>query len=181
MAQPHDRIYTNSRDVTRPHQSLPAEWVISDTHFLCPGAPDESDREVIRSWARLVRAESGVLHLGDLANTAAGLAPLIADLPGRKWLVPGNWDTPETLAVARAAGWVIGAPAPVAYRGWTIHFSQEPIDEDLGPRELNVHGHIHTWPERSPCHLNLSMQMLGPAPRPLAEVIDARLLALGGL
>lgn len=53
----------------------------------------EMDRVLAERWAAVVRPTDTVVHLGDLAmgDFAAGLR-LVAGLPGRKLLVPGNHD-----------------------------------------------------------------------------------------
>jgi calcineurin-like phosphoesterase family protein len=88
-------------------------FLISDTHFfhggilrLCPqtrpfSSIEEHDAILKANWQAVVRPSDTVVHLGDFAHRApAGALPkLFASLPGKKVLIKGNHDGPETLGL----------------------------------------------------------------------------------
>lgn len=97
-------------------EALPAKWVISDTHWTQPdldivfNRPSNWKRLTVNAWKAAVGVEETVLHLGDVAGSSVrdDLLPMLAGLPGRVILVPGNWDSEEHLAVFRKPGQRIG-------------------------------------------------------------------------
>ena len=78
-------------------------WVTSDTHFghkniikFCNRPfddPDAMNQYMINEWNKKVKPDDIVYHLGDVAlGKIADTLPLVAQLNGRKSLVPGNHD-----------------------------------------------------------------------------------------
>jgi len=92
-------------------------FLISDTHFFHAGVIGFSNRPFVdaagqadvramesamqANWNSVVRKDDTVIHLGDFAHRApAGALPkLFASLNGKKVLIKGNHDGPETLAL----------------------------------------------------------------------------------
>jgi len=83
-------------------------WFISDTHWshanilrYCDRPfknADEMDEIMIDNWNRVVRPEDSIFHLGDFAFCPPDKAANIARrLHGRKFLLKGNHDRPNTL------------------------------------------------------------------------------------
>lgn len=152
-------------------------WYTADTHFghariieLC-GRPfssvEEMDEALIHRWNAVVADDDIVWILGDLAlgKLDDSLAK-VAQLKGRKRLVPGNHDRvfegysskgvkARDVERYEAAGLTIYATSVVNKHGWTLcHF---PDQGDSGDDErfakyrppaptghrLLVHGHVH--------------------------------------
>lgn len=172
-------------------EGLPAKWVISDTHWTQPdldivfNRPSNWKRLTVNAWKAAVGAEDTVLHLGDVAGSSLrkDLLPLLAGLPGHVILVPGNWDSEVHLAAFRELGWHLKRGLLIRqYRGWTVFFTHEPMDADelQGHQAgwagaLNVHGHLHGWPDQSKFHINVSLERLDYQPMILADIVDARI------
>jgi calcineurin-like phosphoesterase family protein len=88
-----------------------ATYFVADTHWghagilgLCmrPFCDVRSMDEALEAnWNAVVRKDDTVIHLGDFAHRydAAKLPKLFASLAGKKILVRGNHDGPETLAL----------------------------------------------------------------------------------
>ena len=126
--------------------TAPATWFVSDPHLgdeaiipVCRrqfSSVQEMDDLLIRQWRRHVHPDDDVFVLGDVTGSSLpsrerGLAQ-IAQLPGRKILVPGNHDAthghdPDSLAWTTAAAIYLAAgfaeirPGPVSVRAedWT--------------------------------------------------------------
>ncbi len=172
-------------------EGLPAKWVISDTHWTQPdleivfNRPTNWSRLTVKAWKAAVGAEDTILHLGDVAGSSVrkDLLRLLAELPGKVILVPGNWDSEVHLAAFRELGWQLKRGLLIRpHRGWKVIFTHEPLDADELERRkalwvgvLNVHGHLHGWPDQSPYHINVSLERLDYQPRILADIVDARI------
>jgi calcineurin-like phosphoesterase family protein len=92
-------------------------FLISDTHFFHAGIIHMCERPFIdgdgqadvramaemlkANWNAVVRKDDFVVHLGDFAHRApaGALSKLFASLSGKKILIKGNHDGPETLAL----------------------------------------------------------------------------------
>ena len=81
-------------------------YFISDTHFddnrlnlygrdLVYKSPTEFDDFIINKWNELIKPTDVVYHLGDVAMSLNGLKK-VKLLNGKKYLVKGNYDEPET-------------------------------------------------------------------------------------
>jgi calcineurin-like phosphoesterase family protein len=188
-----NRVEEACEPVSEGHPLLAAfdrVLVTSDTHFfhdrlateLAPGIrPLDFHGRLVTGWQERVSADDLILHLGDVA-VGAGLpaeyATRLPWLPGLKFLLPGNHDRSKSKLEAYAAlGWRLVRPFSCERDGAILAFTHEPIPpEELPPNTLNVHGHIHHHVV-SPWHLNCSVEHIGFAPVPLAELIDAALVA----
>jgi calcineurin-like phosphoesterase family protein len=168
-------------------------WVISDTHFfherlhtvLAPGVrpPDNHDLMVQR-WNETVARDDVVLHLGDVA---VGINPddyeaRLPHLHGQIYLLPGNHDqSKRKLAAYQRMGWTLIEPFALSYRGWSVHFTHEPLPIERLPAEaINVHGHIHHNPPPGNRYINCSVEQLQYRPVRLRALIDGKIDALRG-
>ena len=167
-------------------------WITADHHFghanivAYAGRPfsaADQDREMAERWHETVRASEPVLHLGDLVVGANSpeIWLLVGSLSGQpKWLVPGNHDRPHRHGLIREAGFTIVAPPELDYRDWVVRFTHRPLGlEDLGPGQLNVHGHTHSKPGSADQRwINVSVEATDYRPVRLGELLDSRIAAL---
>ncbi len=127
----------------------------SDTHFGHGGARalyrrpfdtvEAMDEAMIGRWNEVVRPEDDVWHLGDFAvrQTPQRMAAILARLAGRKHLIAGNNDPPETLALA---GWAeVAAYAELEVGDIRLVLCHYPFRSwnGNGKGSINLHGHSH--------------------------------------
>ena len=126
-----------------------------DTHFGHAGArrlyrrPFDSVREMdeamVARWNEAVGPGDEVWHLGDVAigRTAAEMAALLDRLPGRKHLLAGNNDGPETTGLGAWAS--VRAYAELRVGGVSLVLCHYPFRtwNGMGRGALNLHGHSH--------------------------------------
>ena len=169
--------------------ALPRLWITADHHFGHanivdyagrPFTVDEQDTAMARRWRETVPADEPLLHLGDLVvgTKSEAIWELVASLPGHpKWLVLGNHDRPHRHAQIEAASFSIIVPPIVQYRGWTVRLTHRPVgSEELGPQELNVHGHTHSRSiSTDPRWINVSAEATDYRPVRVRELLDPQL------
>ena len=124
-------------------------WIVSDTHFghrfmtEAGYRPDDYEKRILDSWARDVKDEDTVLHLGDLAfKPSTPIGQTIQQLPGSKILILGNHDH----GYDRYLGYGFNAVFKMTYLerfGKKIYFSHEPMKIPSDSQYLNLHGHLH--------------------------------------
>ncbi|MHB1527007.1 MAG: metallophosphoesterase family protein [Candidatus Dormibacteria bacterium] len=159
-------------------------WLISDTHWghrrlrevLAPGIrPAHVDALMVQRWWETVALDDPVLHSGGvfMGDIEA------ADVPDRFPTLPGNHDGSDKLASLAAIGWLMVEPFAFEHEGWTVRFSQQPL-EDLADGELNVHGHIHQNSPPTARHFNASVERIDYRPVLLKHVLDQLIEASGG-
>ena len=132
-----------------------ALFFTSDTHFGHAGArslyrrPFASvaamDAAMRARWNTTVSAADEVWHLGDFALGlgVVARAALLEGLHGRKHLVSGNNDPPDTLALA---GWSSVQPyaeVEADGRGAVLCHYAFRTWRNMGRGWLNLHGHSH--------------------------------------
>jgi calcineurin-like phosphoesterase family protein len=105
----------------------------------------EHDAALIANWNARVGADDEVWHLGDFTRGGPpGYADdLLARLNGRKRLLIGNNDAPETLA---AAGWEsVGHYCELHLDGHWLVMCHYPFRtwNGIGKKAINLHGHSH--------------------------------------
>jgi calcineurin-like phosphoesterase family protein len=158
-------------------------WVIADTHFFhhniygYSGRPPDAEERMVAAWRRVVAPEDTVVHVGDLAlGHADQLPPVVASLPGRMLLIPGNHDR----SPARYEGLGIRViPAFFMPWGeWTVSFSHYPQPHLADQRHLNVHGHIHEQLEPDLHLINVGVEWTDYAPVRIDTLLDTRIEAL---
>jgi calcineurin-like phosphoesterase family protein len=122
----------------------------SDTHFGHAGVlglfrrPFKGvaamDEGLARLWNETVGPEDEVWHLGDFAigHSAARMGEILEGLAGRKRLVLGNNDSPDT---AKLRGWLgVVERAELALDGVRLVLTHHPLARWEG---VNLHGHSH--------------------------------------
>jgi calcineurin-like phosphoesterase family protein len=148
-----------------------AIFFTSDTHFGHAGArslyrrPFDSvpdmDAAMCDRWNATVGPDDEIWHLGDFAVglPAARMAELLGRLNGRKHLITGNNDLPETTSLA----------------GWSSVHPYAEIEVE-GSRAVLCHYAFRTWRNMSRGWLNLhghSHGRLAPLPRQVDVGVDA--------
>lgn len=132
------------------------------------------------SWQRRIAAAFPGKHATTVGNhDAKGARP-------EQWLEAGAWAS-LAFSVSRdlVESWVSQyEPDASAALDWDevprwIHVgvSHWPVPPERlpGPAWVNLHGHIHNRPNR-PLRVNCSMEAIGFEPRPIARLIDSRLV-----
>lgn len=125
-----------------------------DTHFgdprilridLRPFATlQEHDEALIGRWNETVGPADEVWHLGDFTRKNSARADeLLLRLNGRKHLIVGNNDGPETIA---ASGWTsVQHYAELTLGGHLLILCHYPFRtwNQMGRKSINFHGHSH--------------------------------------
>jgi calcineurin-like phosphoesterase family protein len=132
-----------------------AVFFTSDTHFGHGGAlglyrrPFKSvaamNEALVARWNEVVAPGDEIWHLGDFAirQMPETVAALLARLNGRKHLVAGNNDPPETRALA---GWASVEPyAEIEAEGRFVVLCHYPFRtwRRIDKGAINLHGHCH--------------------------------------
>lgn len=166
----------------------PPFWIISDTHFghdniikYC-GRPQEHEQLMLDAWHQRIGPDDVVLHLGDLLLDRRGdIAPKVAKLPGKKFLLKGNHDRRSSKYYQGLGFRLIRQSFALPYMGWQVVFSHRPdYDKDFicYPKHLNVHGHIHQRLLDDRCYLNVSVEHTDYKPLLITELLDQRIAEL---
>lgn len=121
----------------------------SDTHFghKCtlefsrrPFADVASmDATLIANWNAVVQPEETVYHLGDFG--ALECLGYVSQLNGKIILLPGNYDTPEMIAVLARTCEIIRPNTVIEVEGHRLQLVHEPDEATAG--EFFLFGHIH--------------------------------------
>lgn len=136
-------------------------WIISDTHFghanildyeprrraWCDGTIEGHDRAIIEAWRAVVQPDDDVLHCGDFAlGHRERVAEILAQLPGRKYLVLGNHDRGPS--AMESLGFFVAEKS----RSWEltlgrwIHVRHAPSSftgDECANGTVLLHGHMH--------------------------------------
>lgn len=154
----------------------------ADTHFGHGGAlgllgrPFDSvaamNAAMVSRWQAAVGPQDDVWHLGDFALTLkpTARAEILAALPGRKHLVAGNNDDPDTLALP---DWTsIQTYAEVTVEGTALVLCHYPFRtwNGSGRGALNLHGHSHGRLEPLPRQMDVGVDVFDFRPVTLAEI-----------
>ncbi len=171
-----------------------ATHLIADTHFghagivkLChrpfldsAGEPDVDlmDRTMIEGWNAVVRKDDTVIHCGDFAHRADThkLWNYFERLNGKKILVRGNHDGPETLALPWASQHDILCASIDSTRVVICHYAMRTWP---GVRKgtLMLYGHNHGRLPGNQQSMDIGVDVMGFAPVRL-NTIKARLATL---
>ncbi|HEY8578614.1 MAG TPA: metallophosphoesterase [Beijerinckiaceae bacterium] len=161
----------------------PRVWFTSDTHFGHGGAlglfkrPFASvaamDEAMIAAWNARVAPDDVVWHLGDFAyrQKPARVRALLAALHGRKRLLVGNNDGPETTA---AEGWDAVSPyEETAVDGASLVLCHYPFRSWNGQRKgaWNLHGHSHGALAPASRQADVGVDVWGFRPVGLGEIL----------
>jgi calcineurin-like phosphoesterase family protein len=175
-------------------------FIIGDTHFFHARILEFEPRrlqlgltvedmnwEIVKLWNSVVGKNDGVVHLGDVAfqlgSRMEEIIRLIGSLNGVKALIKGNHDhKADDVYIKMGFSKVMKGPVNFG----KVLLSHQP---ELDTKILNVHGHLHTYPnpsrpshrpEKSPdpdskLHYNASIEML-PEFKPirLSEILRIR-------
>lgn len=149
-------------------------WLIADTHIdcqsmICSGSrPADFTQQILANWAKCVKAEDTVLHLGDAAYDDCGLGKLL-DLPGRKILIRGNHDKLSTESYMRKGFVLCCDELIMEMHGLRILFTHKPRYEHTC--DINIHGHRHDVYQGTVQKLMLpiALETMGYAPIPMNQ------------
>jgi len=160
------------------------EWIISDTHAghaniikYCDrpfNNVDKMNDHMIEEWNKLVGKNDIVWHLGDV-GMGKSITYFLTNVNGKINLILGNHDKGT---YDWWLGWVEKVyDKPILYNNHTI-FSHYPLPlpppNYPDPLWINVHGHEHNNPhtyEKSPQHINVSVELINYKPKLLKEVL----------
>jgi calcineurin-like phosphoesterase family protein len=155
------------------------------------------------NWWETVGLEDTILHLGDVAMSK-GIMELkeehfIKNLPGKKYLILGNHDTPKNITdknkFYKQVGFdvvnefkISGYVSPTTKKEWKLYFVHRPGGEikpfddlrivESDPKAIVLHGHIHNKSIDHPRLVNLSVEMTDYRPVWLPTVLEERLSKL---
>jgi calcineurin-like phosphoesterase family protein len=163
-----------------------AIFFTSDTHFGHGGAlglyrrPFPSvaimNEVMVERWNETVGADDAVWHLGDFAirQRPAVVAEMFARLHGRKHLVTGNNDPPETTELD---GWDSVQPyAEIAVEGVSLVLCHYPFRSWRGMDKgwLNLHGHSHGRLKQQARQFDVGVDVWEFRPVRLRTILDKR-------
>ncbi|HYC02998.1 MAG TPA: metallophosphoesterase family protein [Azospirillaceae bacterium] len=163
-----------------------ATYFTSDTHFGHAGAIPrfrrpfasvaEMDEAMIARWAEVVGPDDEVWHLGDFAirRPAARMAEILDRLPGRKHLIVGNNDGPETLDLP---GWAsVRHYAELEVDGVRLvlcHYAFRTWN-GMYKGAWNLHGHSHGAMKPLPRQADAGVDVFDFRPVTVAAIVEAR-------
>ncbi|WP_256805790.1 metallophosphoesterase [Bradyrhizobium sp. Bra64] len=165
-------------------------WFISDPHFfhaspdkpdgiirMCPKTrPFANGREMIEamaaSWRAMVKKDDDIICLGDFAHRAdpAALRRLFDSLPGRKTLVIGNHDGPETQALPWAHVKDIAYVSVESTKLVLCHYPMLSWPGSRKPTTLQLYGHHHGKIPGNQQSCDIGVDVFGPAPLRLNQI-----------
>ena len=163
-----------------------ATFFISDTHF--GDAPrlrvdkrpfssiGEMDRTIVERWNEVVGADDEVWHLGDFAlgPPSKTIAELLAALKGRKHLIIGNNDGPDTI---EQPGWAsVQHYAELTVEGKRLVLCHYPFRtwNRMGQGVVNLHGHSHGRLKPAPRQYDVGVDVWDFRPVTLATIVGTR-------
>jgi calcineurin-like phosphoesterase family protein len=135
---------------------------------------DAMDAAMIETWNAVVRPGDDVWHLGDFARTGAHAALILAQLQGRKHLIAGNNDPPETLALTAWAS--VAQYAEMEVDGLGLVLCHYPFRTWNGMHRgrLNLHGHSHGRLKPMTRQYDVGVDVRDFRPVRLAEIVMSR-------
>jgi calcineurin-like phosphoesterase family protein len=162
-----------------------AVFFTSDTHFGDPRvlridkrpfeSVSEHDAALVARWNEAVAPGDEVWHLGDFAlhSRPERIDELLAALHGRKHLIIGNNDGPETLA---AKGWASVQPyAEINVDGQALvlcHYAFRTW-KNMGRGWLDLHGHSHGKLKRQTRQFDVGVDAWDYRPVTLEQVLSS--------
>ena len=163
-----------------------ATFFTSDTHF--GDAPrlrvdrrpfasiGEMDRAIVERWNETVGVDDDVWHLGDFAlgPPSKKIAELLAALKGRKHLIIGNNDGPDTI---EQPGWAsVQHYAEVSIEGKRLvlcHYAFRTWNR-MGQGVINLHGHSHGRLKPATRQYDVGVDVWDFRPVTLATILGTR-------
>ncbi len=163
-----------------------ATFFTSDTHF--GDAPrlrvdkrpfasiGEMDRAIVERWNEVVGLDDEVWHLGDFAfgPPAQRIAKLLGALNGRKHLIIGNNDGPDTIELP---GWAsVQHYAELTVEGKRLVLCHYPFRtwNRMGQGVINLHGHSHGRLKPAPRQYDVGVDVWDFRPVPLITILGTR-------
>lgn len=164
-------------------------WFTSDTHWAHANIirycsrpfkdVREMDECMAARWNERVRPEDVVYHLGDFALCKArNLAPIVAQLNGRKILVIGNHDRSPKAMLAAGFSEVHKSlelevdGLRVLMRHYPLGKHDGDVPEQWGPYDYRFHGHVHEkWINRG-SEINVGVDVWNFYPRTFGELVE---------
>jgi calcineurin-like phosphoesterase family protein len=163
-----------------------AIYFTSDTHFGHGGAlglyrrPFASvaamNKALVERWNETVGPDDEVWHLGDFAirQRLPVVADLLVRLNGRKHLVAGNNDPPETRELK---GWEsVQSYVEIEVDGVSLVLCHYPFRSwrGMGKGWVNLHGHSHGRLKPQPRQFDVGVDVRGFRPVMLDEILHNR-------
>lgn len=173
--------------------SLPYDWVISDTHWLHKNinkychrttpaypTPESVDSLMEYNWKALVKPDDRIIHLGDLCYWGDGRElPMLRELPGRKFLIKGNHDNyPDEWYEDHGFEVVAQHQEAIEFRfhhplTGVLEVKLSHYAEPLLSKQVCVHGHVHgRGVGMEAGHIDVSVDICHFAPLPLGVVLE---------
>jgi calcineurin-like phosphoesterase family protein len=163
-----------------------ALFFTSDTHF--GDAPrlrvdkrpfasvTEMDRTIVERWNETVAPDDEVWHLGDFAlgPPPERIDELLAGLNGRKHLIIGNNDGPDTV---QQPGWAsVQHYAEITVDGKRLVLCHYPFRtwNKMGQGVIDLHGHSHGRLTPAPRQYDVGVDVWDFRPVTLATVLGTR-------
>ena len=136
----------------------------------------EMDETIVERWNELVGADDEVWHLGDFAfgPPAQRIAGLLAVLKGRKHLIIGNNDGPDTI---KQPAWAsVQHYAELTVEGKRLVLCHYPFRtwNRMGQGVVNFHGHSHGRLKPAPRQYDVGVDVWDFRPVTLATILGTR-------
>ena len=143
----------------------------------------EMNETIFAAWTALVRKDDTVYHLGDVAfgseEAVARIVERIKNLPGRKFLIPGNHDHRYPELLARAFDevlpplWEMSAPVGGGETA-RIALCHYPLLTWKGAFRgaLHFHGHVHGRIPENKRRIDVGVDAWGFAPARLESIVQ---------
>lgn len=132
---------------------------------------------IMENWAKVVRPQDKVYHLGDVTFHHDGL-PLLRSLPGHKRLIRGNHDLLKMKEYATVFDEIYGVRQINGL--WLSHVPMHP--QSMERAKANIHGHLHTNIVREIDHrysgvpdlryINVCVEQINYTPVSIDEIYD---------
>lgn len=157
----------------------------SDTHFNDPrvlridrrpfASLAEHDEALIALWNETVGPQDEVWHLGDFARPGKASVPnLLSRLNGRKRLIVGNNDGPDTTT---APGWEeVRHYAELRVEATLLVLCHYPFRtwNQMGKKSIDLHGHSHGRLKPLPRQHDVGVDAWNFRPVPLSLLLHGR-------
>lgn len=157
-------------------------WVISDTHFghqniitYCKRPfefSEEMDEKIVENWNKTVKDGDIVYHLGDVYMGLKEPSKLLSRLKGRKRLILGNHDNGKDQNLLntfqKIAVWRMFPEFGLLLTHVPVH--ELALERGLGPKLVNVHGHIHQNESPNPNYFNVCVEKINYTPINIEEL-----------
>ncbi|MET0741800.1 MAG: metallophosphoesterase family protein [Microvirga sp.] len=161
-------------------------YFTSDTHFGDPRVLridkrpfktlQEHDAALIALWNEAVSPADEVWHLGDFALHVNGarIDELLGALRGRKHLITGNNDGPDTLGASGWASVQAYAEVQVEERALVLCHYAFRTWKNMGRGWLDLHGHSHGLLKRQTRQYDVGVDVWDYRPVTLETILSTR-------